>query len=222
VCLVVGDSLLVVDAAVQGDVDAEGQESHAASLSHTIARGGPGACACRSRRGSGPEPCPHLSPSCARTGLPGARSSGQPRGHSRGGEHACAPSVCRRDHRFQSSAYRTTPACCLGYRASRGLCAVPARARSTPRLRSWNDSGCTPASWPRWFSNPLVSAEQHPQPGQAIRVVSHDLPPPMMSGSSTIGRRASALNQPCRRMNRLDLRCVEARVTLACDELAGG
>jgi hypothetical protein len=34
VCLVVGDSLLVVDAAVQGDVDAEGQESHAASLSH--------------------------------------------------------------------------------------------------------------------------------------------------------------------------------------------
>jgi hypothetical protein len=28
VCLVVGDSLLVVDAAVQGDVDAEGQESH--------------------------------------------------------------------------------------------------------------------------------------------------------------------------------------------------
>ena len=27
-CLVVGDSLLVVDAAVQGDVDAEGQESH--------------------------------------------------------------------------------------------------------------------------------------------------------------------------------------------------
>jgi hypothetical protein len=36
VCLVVGDSLLVVDAAVQGDVDAEGQESHAASLSHTI------------------------------------------------------------------------------------------------------------------------------------------------------------------------------------------
>src|SRR4029453_7833326 len=36
VCLVVGDSLLVVDATVQGDVDAEGQESHAASLSHTI------------------------------------------------------------------------------------------------------------------------------------------------------------------------------------------
>src|SRR5688572_21925494 len=33
VCLVVGDSLLVVDAAVQGDVDAEGQESHVASLS---------------------------------------------------------------------------------------------------------------------------------------------------------------------------------------------
>src|SRR5687767_1037604 len=32
VYLVVGDSLLVVDAAVQGDVDAEGQESHAASL----------------------------------------------------------------------------------------------------------------------------------------------------------------------------------------------
>src|SRR6267378_1030734 len=31
VCLVVGDSLLVVDAAVQGEVDAEGQESHAAS-----------------------------------------------------------------------------------------------------------------------------------------------------------------------------------------------
>src|SRR5918999_2583739 len=28
VCLVVGDSLLVVDAAIQGDVDAEGQESH--------------------------------------------------------------------------------------------------------------------------------------------------------------------------------------------------
>src|SRR5882724_9212959 len=28
VCLVVGDSLLVVDAAVQGDVDAEGQKSH--------------------------------------------------------------------------------------------------------------------------------------------------------------------------------------------------
>jgi hypothetical protein len=36
VCLVVGDSLLVVDAAVQGDVDAEGQEAHAASLSHTL------------------------------------------------------------------------------------------------------------------------------------------------------------------------------------------
>jgi hypothetical protein len=36
VCLVVGDSLLVVDAAVQGDVDAEGQESHAASLIHTL------------------------------------------------------------------------------------------------------------------------------------------------------------------------------------------
>src|SRR5262249_44966594 len=35
VCLVVGGSLLVVDAAVQGDVDAEGQESHAGSLSHT-------------------------------------------------------------------------------------------------------------------------------------------------------------------------------------------
>ncbi|HEU5059996.1 MAG TPA: hypothetical protein VFU21_25870, partial [Kofleriaceae bacterium] len=34
--LVVGDSLLVVDAAVQGDVDDEGQESHAASLSHTL------------------------------------------------------------------------------------------------------------------------------------------------------------------------------------------
>ena len=33
-CLVVGDSLPVVDAAVQGDVDAERQESHAASLSH--------------------------------------------------------------------------------------------------------------------------------------------------------------------------------------------
>ena len=33
-CLVVGDSLLVVDAAVQVDVDAEGQESHAASLGH--------------------------------------------------------------------------------------------------------------------------------------------------------------------------------------------
>src|SRR6188474_3209684 len=31
-CLVVGDSLLVVDAAVQGDVNAEGQESHAGSL----------------------------------------------------------------------------------------------------------------------------------------------------------------------------------------------
>src|SRR5690606_7433341 len=30
--LVVRDSLLVVDAAVQGDVDAEGQESHAAGL----------------------------------------------------------------------------------------------------------------------------------------------------------------------------------------------
>jgi len=30
------DSLLVVDAAVQGDVDAEGQESDAASLSHTL------------------------------------------------------------------------------------------------------------------------------------------------------------------------------------------
>jgi hypothetical protein len=28
VCLVVGDSFLVVDAAVQGDVDAESQESH--------------------------------------------------------------------------------------------------------------------------------------------------------------------------------------------------
>src|SRR6185312_3019210 len=28
VCLVVGDSFLVVDAAVQGDVDTEGQESH--------------------------------------------------------------------------------------------------------------------------------------------------------------------------------------------------
>ena len=54
-CLVVGDSLLVVDAAVQGDVDAEDQESHAASLSHTIARGCPGACACRSRR-SPPDP----------------------------------------------------------------------------------------------------------------------------------------------------------------------
>jgi hypothetical protein len=37
VCLVVGDSLLVVDAAVQGDVDAEGQESHAASLSRVTA-----------------------------------------------------------------------------------------------------------------------------------------------------------------------------------------
>jgi hypothetical protein len=34
-CLVVCDSLLVVDAAVQGEVDAEGQESHAASLSRT-------------------------------------------------------------------------------------------------------------------------------------------------------------------------------------------
>jgi hypothetical protein len=33
VCLVVDDSLLVVDAAVQGDIDAEGQESHAARLS---------------------------------------------------------------------------------------------------------------------------------------------------------------------------------------------
>jgi hypothetical protein len=33
VCLVVGDSLLVVDAAVQGDVDAECQESHPAILS---------------------------------------------------------------------------------------------------------------------------------------------------------------------------------------------
>jgi hypothetical protein len=30
--LVVGDPLPVVDAAVEGDVDAEGQESHAASL----------------------------------------------------------------------------------------------------------------------------------------------------------------------------------------------
>jgi len=29
----------VVDAAVQGDVDAEGQEAHAVSLSHAIARG---------------------------------------------------------------------------------------------------------------------------------------------------------------------------------------
>jgi hypothetical protein len=28
VCLVVGDSFLVVDASVQGDVDTEGQESH--------------------------------------------------------------------------------------------------------------------------------------------------------------------------------------------------
>jgi hypothetical protein len=28
VCLVVGDSFLVVDAAVQGDVDTEGQKSH--------------------------------------------------------------------------------------------------------------------------------------------------------------------------------------------------
>jgi hypothetical protein len=36
VCLVVGDSFLVVDAAVQGHVDAEGQESHAASLSHPL------------------------------------------------------------------------------------------------------------------------------------------------------------------------------------------
>jgi hypothetical protein len=34
VCLVVGDPLLVVDAAVQGDVDAEGQESHAVILGH--------------------------------------------------------------------------------------------------------------------------------------------------------------------------------------------
>jgi hypothetical protein len=34
---------VVVDAAVQGDVDAEGQESHAASLSHAIARGCRGA-----------------------------------------------------------------------------------------------------------------------------------------------------------------------------------
>ena len=32
-CLIVGDSLLVVDAAVQGDVDAEGQESHGVLLS---------------------------------------------------------------------------------------------------------------------------------------------------------------------------------------------
>ena len=47
VCLVVGDPLLVVDAAVQGDVDAEGQESHAASLRNPIARGCPGACAGR-------------------------------------------------------------------------------------------------------------------------------------------------------------------------------
>src|SRR6185295_14217667 len=37
VCLVVGDSFLVVDAAVQRDVDAEGQKSHAASLGHTNA-----------------------------------------------------------------------------------------------------------------------------------------------------------------------------------------
>src|ERR671925_1593093 len=37
VCLVVGDSLPVVDAAVQGDVDAEGQESHAASLGSSAA-----------------------------------------------------------------------------------------------------------------------------------------------------------------------------------------
>src|SRR5207249_8922148 len=36
VCLVVGDSFLMVNAAVQGDVDSEGQESHAASLSHTL------------------------------------------------------------------------------------------------------------------------------------------------------------------------------------------
>src|SRR5512141_428677 len=49
VCLVVGDSLLVVDAAVQCDVDAEGQQSHAASLSHAIARGCHGAGACWSR-----------------------------------------------------------------------------------------------------------------------------------------------------------------------------
>ena len=33
--LVVGDSLLVIDAAVQGDVDAEGQDSHAEILHHT-------------------------------------------------------------------------------------------------------------------------------------------------------------------------------------------
>ena len=31
-CLVVGDSLLVVDAAVQGDVESEGQESHGVRL----------------------------------------------------------------------------------------------------------------------------------------------------------------------------------------------
>jgi hypothetical protein len=34
--LVVGDTFLVVDAAIQGDVDAEGQKSHAASLSQTM------------------------------------------------------------------------------------------------------------------------------------------------------------------------------------------
>jgi hypothetical protein len=49
VCLVVGDSFLVVDAAVQGDVDAEGQETHGAprsryatSRSPSGARGGLG------------------------------------------------------------------------------------------------------------------------------------------------------------------------------------
>src|SRR6185503_14228450 len=38
VCLVVGDSLLVVDAAVQGDVDAEGQESHGVLRSRSATR----------------------------------------------------------------------------------------------------------------------------------------------------------------------------------------
>jgi hypothetical protein len=33
VCLVVGDSLLVIDAAVEGDVDAEGQDSHGGEYS---------------------------------------------------------------------------------------------------------------------------------------------------------------------------------------------
>ena len=40
--LVVGDSLLVVDATVQGEVEAEGEQSHAATLRHG-ARFAPGA-----------------------------------------------------------------------------------------------------------------------------------------------------------------------------------